>query len=104
MTTPMLPAQMSNSGGRWHLYVPLTGEEWPAHDWSPTAPVPTLAERARVLAGLGYAVAGEWTWIEDSEVYGDPTTTVRLIATATVRAAATDPTTFRSGGRHGAAL
>ncbi|MCX5400066.1 DUF6303 family protein [Streptomyces sp. NBC_00102] len=100
----MLPAQMSNSGGRWHLYVPLTGEEWPWHDWSPTAPVPTPAERARALAGLGYDVAGEWTWIEDSEVYGDPTSAVLLIATVTVRPAATDPTTFGSGGRRGAAL
>lgn len=75
MSAPMLPAQMSNSGGRWHLYVPLTGEQWPAHYWSSTAPVPTLAERARALA-LGFAVAGEWTWIEDSEVYGDPATAV----------------------------
>jgi hypothetical protein len=86
-----LPAQMSNSGGRWHLYVPLmnTPERWPEHNWDRAATIPTLAERERALNGLGYETApgDEWTWIEDSDIPGDPTSPVRLIATVLVQVA-----------------
>ncbi len=86
----VLPAQMSNSGGRWHLYVPLLNVPvslWPAHEWPPATPVPTLAERERVLDALGYSIPAqdEWSWTEDSDIPGDPATRVRLIATVTVR-------------------
>lgn len=84
-----LPAQMSNSGGTWHLYIPLmnTPAAWPEHIWNRTAAVPTIAERERALNGLGYesAPGDEWSWIEDSDTYGDPTSPVRLIATVSVR-------------------
>ncbi|MEU6115881.1 DUF6303 family protein [Streptomyces sp. NPDC047117] len=83
-------AQMADSGGRWHLYVVLLStpvSQWPEHEWPRTAPTPTLTERARTLAGLGYEVApaAEWEWIEDSDTPGDPASPVRLIATVTVR-------------------
>ncbi|WP_328894010.1 DUF6303 family protein [Streptomyces sp. NBC_00236] len=85
-----LPAQMSNSGGRWSLYVPLmntTATAWPGHVWNRTAAVPTVLERERVLNGLGYeSVPGdEWSWIEDSDIPGDPASPVRLIAAVRVR-------------------
>ncbi|MFI6609716.1 DUF6303 family protein [Streptomyces sp. NPDC050507] len=84
-----LPAQMSNSGGTWHLYVPLmnTPTAWPEHIWNRTAAVPTVAEREHALNGLGYeSVPGdEWSWIEDSDIPGDPASPVRLIASVRVR-------------------
>lgn len=87
MTT--LPAQMSDSGGQWHLYVPLlnTPAPWPEHIWPREAVTPTIAERERALNGLGYesAPGNKWSWIEDSDIYGDPTSPVRLIATVSVR-------------------
>ncbi|WP_424861599.1 DUF6303 family protein [Streptomyces sp. MMS24-I29] len=83
-----LPAQMSNSGGRWHLYVPLsTPGAWPAHDWPRFASTPTLAEREQVLNALGYETVpcSGWRWIEDSDIPDDPASPVFLIAAAMVR-------------------
>ncbi|WP_406147279.1 DUF6303 family protein [Streptomyces sp. NBC_01012] len=82
-----LPAQMSNSGGTWHLFVPLMNASvWPAHDWARSAPAPTVAERERALNDLGYesAPGHHWIWTEDSEIYDDPTSSVRLIATVLI--------------------
>ncbi|WP_411113372.1 DUF6303 family protein [Streptomyces sp. 029-5] len=82
---------MSDSGdGWWHAYVVLpTGSSslWPEYDWHRDAPVPTVGERAQVLAALGYEVApgAEWEWCEDSYRPGDPSSPVRLIATVTVQ-------------------
>nr|WTB33653.1 DUF6303 family protein [Streptomyces sp. NBC_00830] len=83
-------AQMTNSAGSWHLYVPLFNRratQWPEYDWHRTAPAPTLTERERALNGLGYdvPVGAEWSWTEDSDIPGDPASPVRLIATVTVR-------------------
>ncbi|MFF7141294.1 DUF6303 family protein [Streptomyces nodosus] len=83
-----LTAQMASDGGPWRLYVVLFGEsEWPTFRWERSAPVPTVAERRAVLAGLGYEVApgARWSWIEDSKVYGDDGTPVVLIAAVDVR-------------------
>ncbi|WP_438314529.1 DUF6303 family protein [Streptomyces sp. HUAS TT3] len=81
-----LKAHMSNRAG-WHLFVVLMNEtRWPSHDWPDGATIPTLAERARVLADLGYAVepGTEWSWIE-----GDPAedwdAPVLLMASVSVR-------------------
>ncbi|MFE2498598.1 DUF6303 family protein [Streptomyces scopuliridis] len=84
-------AQIANNGGRWHAYVVLLSVPvslWPEYDWYRDAPVPTVTERAQVLADLGYEVApgAEWEWTEDSDVHGAPSSPVRLIATVTVQA------------------
>ncbi|MFJ5679519.1 DUF6303 family protein [Streptomyces sp. NPDC093097] len=84
-----LTAQMSNYRGWWFLYVVLYGaSHWPEHNWGKGAAIPTPAERAAALDALGYEVPddAEWTWIEDSEVPGDPSSPVRLSARITVRA------------------
>ncbi|WP_281155670.1 DUF6303 family protein [Streptomyces sp. HYC2] len=83
-----LTAQMSSDGGPWRLYVVLLGEiEWPTFQWERSAPVPTIAERRAVLAGLGYEVApgAQWSWIEDSRIYEDDSSPVVLIAAVDVR-------------------
>ncbi|MEE1773231.1 DUF6303 family protein [Streptomyces sp. JV185] len=89
-----LPAQMSNSGGRWHLYIPLmnTPGLWPEHDWHRSAPTPTLAEREQALNALGYETVpgAEWTWVEDSDVPDEPTSSVWLIATVMIRTTVVD--------------
>ncbi|MEV4974877.1 DUF6303 family protein [Streptomyces scopuliridis] len=82
-------AQIAN-GGRWHAYVVLLSVPvslWPEYDWCRDTPVPTVTERAQVLAALGYEVTpgAEWVWTEDSDVHGDPSSPVRLIATITVQ-------------------
>lgn len=58
------------SGACWELYLVVynTTEQWPHHKW-PVArrhQVPTLAERTRALASLGYSPAAdaEWQWQE----------------------------------------
>lgn len=82
-------AQMATRGGHWRLYVVLlnTWDQWPGMEWSRTAPVPTLAERERALAGLGYEIApgAEWEWCEDTETPEDSASPVLLIAAATVQ-------------------
>ncbi|MEU6282099.1 DUF6303 family protein [Streptomyces sp. NPDC047028] len=84
-------AQMSVRGGRWRLYVVLLGttERWPEFSFGRRS-VPTLAERSRALKRLGFEPVedGEWSWSEDSEIVGDPTTAVILIATTQVRSRA----------------
>ncbi|MCX4549454.1 DUF6303 family protein [Streptomyces sp. NBC_01500] len=82
-------AQLSNSGGRWRLYVVvLEGRvsQWPEYDFGPTAAVPTVAERSRALAGLGFVFTdgAEWEWTEYSETHGDDTSPVRLLASVLV--------------------
>ncbi|MFF9753343.1 DUF6303 family protein [Streptomyces sp. NPDC014344] len=82
-----LTAQMSSNGSAWRLYVVLYGEtEWPTFRWDRTAAVPTVAERRRALAALGYEVApgAVWSWTEDSQVPQDDSTAVVLIAAVTV--------------------
>ncbi|MFI2423470.1 DUF6303 family protein [Streptomyces sp. NPDC018955] len=82
-----LTAQMSYTGRAWRLYVVLYGEtEWPTFRWERTGPVPTLAERRRALAALGYEVApgAAWSWTEDSRDPDDDSTPVVLIAAVTV--------------------
>ncbi|NXY98476.1 hypothetical protein HYE82_29695 [Streptomyces sp. BR123] len=81
-----LKAQMSNRAG-WHLFVVLMNEtRWPSHDWPDGCPIPTPAERGRVLADLGYEIepGTEWSWIE-----GDPAedwdAPVLLMASVSVR-------------------
>ncbi|UNM16296.1 hypothetical protein J4032_02385 [Streptomyces formicae] len=83
-------AQMSVRGGRWRLYVVLlnTTEQWPEYPF--TATVPTFMERAEALSVLGFepVPGAEWTWTEDSETYGDPSSPVVLIAATRVRSRA----------------
>ncbi|WP_103546633.1 DUF6303 family protein [Streptomyces sp. SM1] len=83
-----LTAQMSSDGRAWRLYVVVYGgTEWPTFRWERTGPVPTVAERRRVLAALGYEVVpgAVWSWIEDSRDLGDDSTPVVLIAAVDVR-------------------
>jgi hypothetical protein len=83
-----LTAQMSNTGDAWRLYVVLYGvPDWPTFRWERSGPVPTVAERRRALAGLGYEVApgAVWSWTEDSRDPDDDSTPVLLIAAVTVR-------------------
>jgi hypothetical protein len=83
-----LTAQMSHTGRAWRLYVVLYGvPDWPTFRWERTGPVPTVAERRRALASLGYEVApgAVWSWTEDSRDPDDDGTPVVLIAAVTVR-------------------
>ncbi|MCX4478706.1 DUF6303 family protein [Streptomyces cellulosae] len=83
-----LTAQMSSDGSAWRLYVVLYGEtEWPTFRWERTGPVPTVAERRRALAALGYEVSpgALWSWTEDSRDPDDDSTAVVLIAAVAVR-------------------
>ncbi|MEZ3179937.1 hypothetical protein KYY02_14960 [Streptomyces pimonensis] len=83
-----LTAQMSNNGGAWRLYVVLYGvPDWPTVRWARTGPVPTVAERRRALAALGYEVApgAVWSWTEDHRDPDDDSTPVVLIAAVRVR-------------------
>jgi hypothetical protein len=83
-----LTAQMSHTGSIWRLYVVLYGvPNWPTVRWERTGPVPTVAERRRALAALGYEVAPSavWSWTEDSRDPDDDSTPVLLIAAVTVR-------------------
>ncbi|WP_103543414.1 DUF6303 family protein [Streptomyces sp. SM1] len=84
-----LTAQMAlRTDQVWRLYVVVYGEiEWPTFQWKDSGPVPTVADRRRVLAALGYEVApgAVWSWIEDSRDLGDDSTPVVLIAAVDVR-------------------
>ncbi|WP_149548821.1 DUF6303 family protein [Streptomyces marokkonensis] len=83
-----LTAQMSSTGSAWRLYVVLYGvPDWPAFRWERFRPVPTMAERRKALAALGYEVApgAEWSWTEDHRDPDDDSTPVALIAAVTVR-------------------
>jgi hypothetical protein len=85
-------AQMAVRRGRWRLYVVLLGttERWPEHSFNRALPVPTFTERADALSALGFELlpGAEWTWTEDSETHGDPSSAVLLIAAAQVRSRA----------------
>ncbi|MFJ3547945.1 DUF6303 family protein [Streptomyces sp. NPDC090114] len=83
-----LTAQMSSDGRAWRLYVVVYGAtEWPTFRWEHAGPVPTVAERRRMLAALGYEVApgAVWSWTEDSRGPDDDSTPVVLIAAVDVR-------------------
>ncbi|MFF6808705.1 DUF6303 family protein [Streptomyces sp. NPDC012403] len=83
-----LTAQMSHAGSAWRLYVVLYGvPDWPTFRWERTGLVPTVAERRRALAALGYEVApgAAWSWTEDHRDPEDDSTPVVLIAAVTVR-------------------
>ncbi|WWM26125.1 DUF6303 family protein [Streptomyces sp. B21-104] len=82
-------AQVSNRGGRWCLYVVLMGvpvSQWPEHSFGRTVQVPTVDERSRALATLGFVFTdgAEWEWTEYSERPDDDTSPVRLLASAQV--------------------
>lgn len=76
-------AHLVNRDGRWRLFVALPDgrRNWPTHYFE-GAVAPTVEERSRVLAGLGYALTddSEWVWVEDSELVDDPASPVVLIA------------------------
>ncbi|WP_308120432.1 DUF6303 family protein [Streptomyces bambusae] len=74
--------------GRWRLYVVVPRAlTWPTHYFPGCSVVPTVQERSRALALLGYVLAdgADWTWTEDSERPDDPSTPVVLIAAADAR-------------------
>ncbi|WP_405999833.1 DUF6303 family protein [Streptomyces sp. NBC_00829] len=81
-------AQLADCGG-WHLYVvlPDTGGVWPQLVWPAGASAPTLAERDEALAALGYEIVpgAAWQWCETSDTPDDPSATVWLYASVTVR-------------------
>ncbi|SDF30765.1 DUF6303 family protein [Streptomyces griseoaurantiacus] len=85
-------SQMAVRRGRWRLYVALLGttERWPEHSFNRALPVPTFTERADALSALGFELlpGAEWTWTEDSETHGDPSSAVLLIAETRVRSRA----------------
>lgn len=71
----------------WLLFVPLPGNvsEWPEATWS-TSTVPTIAQRTRALAELGFTYADGhegWDWVEEEQE--DDRSRVRLSACASVR-------------------
>ncbi|MGX1884443.1 DUF6303 family protein [Streptomyces sp. NPDC055287] len=93
--TATFTAQMavSQTTGRWRLYVVLLGvpvSQWPEHDFGRGAAVPTVAERSRALNALGYMFTGGtgWEWSETSDTVDDAASPVRLIASVRVREAA----------------
>ncbi|MEV0012280.1 DUF6303 family protein [Streptomyces sp. NPDC047973] len=82
-------AQLSNRGGRWRLFVALLGvpvSQWPEDGFFPGSPVPTVAERSRLLDSLGFVFTdgAEWEWTEYSERPDDDTSPVRLLASIRV--------------------
>ncbi|MFD4144347.1 DUF6303 family protein [Streptomyces sp. NPDC058572] len=79
--------------GRWRLYVALFGvsaSQWPAYELNPGPRVPSVQERSRALAALGYVFTdgAAWRWAEERQAPDEPDTPVRLFATAEVREAA----------------
>ncbi|MFF3899124.1 DUF6303 family protein [[Kitasatospora] papulosa] len=66
MTSLPQARMATQASGTWVLYV-LTDApcmEWPMHDFGRVTPMPTVQERVRALAAVGYAVSGgpEWEW------------------------------------------
>ncbi|MFD5487982.1 DUF6303 family protein [Streptomyces virginiae] len=77
-------------GPCWQLYVAMSGlvSEWPTYTWPPTGEIPTLDERARALADLGFSLAegAEWEWTEhDGPDYHPHPARVLLLCSAKVR-------------------
>ncbi|WP_330239470.1 DUF6303 family protein [Streptomyces sp. NBC_00525] len=90
-TADTFTAQMSiaQDTGRWRLYVAVYGglvSEWPEFVFDGAA-VPSVQDRSRALAVLGYTFTGDpvWDWIEDHVPGDDPAGPVRLIASVRVR-------------------
>ncbi|MFJ4962595.1 DUF6303 family protein [Streptomyces sp. NPDC088729] len=58
----------NNFDGEWELFVVTDGLSlnWPEHSFERVGPVPTVQERADVLAALGFAVVdgAGWAWLE----------------------------------------
>ncbi|MER6911123.1 DUF6303 family protein [Streptomyces sp. NPDC000594] len=81
-------ARLTNSlyAGHWELYIPSADDVsvWPEHEFRRAYPLPTLAERLRVLRDLGYEpVPGSaWRWDEDP---AGPNDRVELTASIPVR-------------------
>lgn len=80
---PPNSGQLGNTNrAYWELYLVVynTTEQWPAHAWpaSRRHQIPTIAERTKALAGLGYAPAPdrEWDWCEGEtpDFHGHPVT------------------------------
>lgn len=89
MSSQTFRAQVANNDDQWHVYVVLLGtpvSQWPEHDWHRAAPAPTLAERERALAGMGYEIppGAEWEWCESSLDPESSASPVTLIGTVTV--------------------
>ncbi|MFF3971965.1 DUF6303 family protein [Streptomyces rubiginosohelvolus] len=83
-------AQISIRHGLWCLYVALMGvpvSQWPEHCFGRAVQVPTVDERSRALAELGFVFTdgAEWEWTEYSETPEDDTSPVRLLASIKVR-------------------
>ncbi|MFD4025581.1 DUF6303 family protein [Streptomyces sp. NPDC058576] len=76
----------NNFDGEWELFVVTDGLSlnWPEHSFERVGPVPTVQERADVLAALGFAVAdgAEWAWLECTTGVMDR---VELLASVDVR-------------------
>ncbi|MFD7443291.1 DUF6303 family protein [Streptomyces sp. NPDC059909] len=81
MSGPVLRAQMSlrccgttvparTAGPCWQLFVALPGlvSEWPTFTWPTLTEIPSVGERAEVLASLGYVLedGADWEWTEDT--------------------------------------
>ncbi|BCM68501.1 MULTISPECIES: DUF6303 family protein [Streptomyces] len=87
-----LTAQMSQSGGRWCLYVILRGRtgEWPQHWFAEGEPIPTFTQRTDTLTVLGFepVPGSRWEWVEGSSDPADPSSPIVLIAAIRVRSRA----------------
>ena len=76
--TATFTAQMSRRAatGQWRLYVALLGGEshWPEQDLGRGAAIPTVQQRSRALAALGYVLTDgtDREWTEDSAILGRP--------------------------------
>ncbi|MFE7383502.1 DUF6303 family protein [Streptomyces zhihengii] len=85
MAAGTFTAQMAASPetGRWRLYIVVFGAtDWPTYTFDGPG-VPTVEQRSRALAALGYASTDGpgWDWTEDVTPVDDPV----LIAATTVR-------------------
>ncbi|MFE7354730.1 DUF6303 family protein [Streptomyces sp. NPDC057543] len=83
---PVASARLGNTfDGTWELYVVTDGPstDWPEYFFDRVVPVPTLDERVRALAALGFKLAtdAEWEW---QELRSGPMDRVELLAAADV--------------------
>ncbi|MEU0808671.1 DUF6303 family protein [Streptomyces sp. NPDC005970] len=92
ITAQMAQRKGENGRSYWRLYVCLMGEtHWPEHVFR-GAKVPTMAQRSKALAALGYVVAlpqddeeAFWDWCETRAAHDCPDSPVTLIASVQVR-------------------